>query len=213
MANLFVYGCSNSEQYKPSNPWAKEYIKWKGYVPKVYGDIISNQLNLTQFNHSKSGTNNYAIFQKICETFKDVTKDDIVIVQWTQISRFRLVNRLNEWEDFYADISHCTEKIKRCDDISKNTISEILVNRTNERYVEEIKSWEEILKTIFKSNKLLFWSPFDNTSGHGKILKSFETITAETNGKIDDPHFSETGQQNLSEFLLNKIENKRDNII
>jgi hypothetical protein len=213
MSNLFVYGCSNSEQYSALVPWSKEYVKWKGYTPKVYGDIISYELNLNQFNYSKSGTNNYSIFQKICETFKDITKDDVVIIQWTQVSRFRLVNRFNEWEDFYADVSHYTEKLKKCDDISKNTVSEILVNRTYNRYIEEIKGWEEILKNVFKNNKLLFWSPFDDTSGYGKILKSLETISIETNGKIDDPHFSEKGQKILSEFLLNKIENNRHNII
>lgn len=212
MSNLFVYGCSNSEQYSELTLWSKEYVKWKGYIPKVYSDIISDKLNLKQHNYAKSGTNNYSIFQKICETFKNVTIGDIVIVQWTQISRFRLVNRFNEWEDFYADVSHYTEKLKRCDDISKNTISEILVNRTYDRHLDEIKSWELILKNTFKDNKLLFWSPFD-TSGYGKILKSLETISTETNGLINDPHFSENGHKILSEFLLNKIENNRENII
>jgi hypothetical protein len=214
MSNLFIYGCSNSVSYDDeSSYWAKDYIKWKGYTPKVYGDLISDELKLNQVNYSKSGTNNYSIFQKICETFKDVNKDDVVIIQWTQISRFRLVNKFNEWEDFYADISHYTEKVKKCNDICKHTISEILVNRNNDKHLEEVRSWEELLKSVFKNNKLLFWSPFDNVSGHGKILKSLETITMETNGKVLDPHFSENGHKNLSDFLLNKIDDNRIDII
>jgi hypothetical protein len=189
--------------------WAKEYVEWKGYVPDVYGDIIARNLKLKQFNYAKSGTNNYAIFQTICDSINEIKENDVVIIQWTQVSRFRLVNRFNEWEDFYADVTHYKEKLKKCDDISKSTISEILVNRTNDKHSEEIVSWEKIINKTLTNNKILFWSPFVNISGYGKILKSMETIAIETDGKIPDPHFSEKGQKDLANILLNKLDNKK----
>lgn len=213
MNNLFLYGCSNSVPFSYKTKWAEAYVQWKGYVPEAYGDIISRELKLNQINYSKPGTNNYEIFQKICDTFDEVNENDLIIIQWTQISRFRLVNKNNEWENFYADVSHYTEKIKNCDDVSKSTISEILINRTLSKHVEEIKSWEKLLRSNFKNNKLLFWSPFENIPGHGNILKSLETIAIETNGTIADPHFNERGQNDLAMILLNWIGENKKNVI
>ena len=43
MNKLWVFGDSFSEPFSKVKqvPWKIEYIQWKGYMPKCYGEIIS----------------------------------------------------------------------------------------------------------------------------------------------------------------------------
>jgi hypothetical protein len=202
MKKLWSFGCSNTQRYDDVDEWSKLYIKWKGYKPKVYVDFISENLNYESINLAKSGTNNYSIFQKICDSIESIKKNDLVIVQWTQYNRFRLSNKSNEWEDFYLNIGHFDDKLKNCDHITKDTIFEIFINRMNPIYETEIRSWEKIIKKSLPKNKIIFWNPFDDVGEHGRLVKSLETITMETKKEIIDPHFSENGHKTLSEILL-----------
>jgi len=209
MPNLFVYGCSNSESFNTKAHWAINYVKWKGYIPKTYGELISDKLNLNLINYSKSGTNNQFIFQKICETFKKIKEDDVVIVQWTNVIRFRLVNDKNEWVEFYYGNDDYLKKLNQFENISKQTITEIFVNRMNPKYLEEIKTWELIIKQVLNKNKLLFWSPFEEFNSYHLL----ERIETETNGEIHDIHISENGHKDLSELLLKDLNTNKINFI
>lgn len=198
MPNLFVYGCSNSESFDTKVTWAIKYVKWKGFVPKCYGQLISEELKINLINYSKSGTNNHSIFQKICETIKNINEDDMVIVQWTDNSRFRLVNDLNEWVDFYPN---SVDTIKNFENVSKETITELMVNRTNTKYFEELKSWELIIRQTLNKTKLVFWSPFKEFNSY----HSLERIKTETNNEIDDNHLSENGHKEIYKILLENL--------
>ena len=45
MATIWAFGDSLTERYNPNESWAKKYIDWKGYLPKVYGNFIAETLN------------------------------------------------------------------------------------------------------------------------------------------------------------------------
>jgi hypothetical protein len=197
MSTLWTFGDSYTENFLKGIP---KYIDWKGYVPKIYPEIIAEFLQLNLINLAKGGTNNYQIFQNICDNIENIKENDIIIISWTQIHRFRLVNENDEWEDFYNDKEHWQSKLKNMEYISKDTIRETIYNRLNKKYEEEIRSWEKILKLVLKNNKYIFWSPFAK-----EFRTKFNTIFEETNGKINDPHFSELGQLNLSKFLLTEL--------
>jgi hypothetical protein len=213
MSNLWAFGCSNTASYDDDSLWNRLYVKWKGYIPKVYVDYIGERFNLNVINLSKAGTNNYSIFQKICDNVDNIYDDDLVIVQWTQYTRFRLVNNNNNWEDFFLNYENYKQQLENCSHLSEKTIQEVFVNRLNNLYLEEVKSWEKIIRKALPNNKILFWSPFDEIYGHGKIVKSLETITMETNKEIVDPHFSENGHILLSEILLSEINNTKKSFI
>jgi hypothetical protein len=206
MNKLWTFGDSYTENFRYDIWWCKDYLDWKGYIPKVYGQIISEKLNLELINIGQGGTNNYQIFQNICDNIMNFKKNDIVIISWTQLHRFRIVNKESEWEWFYNDKEHILEKLEKCEYMSKLTIEQIILNRYNnkDKYLEEIKSWELIIKKALPNNNLIFWSPFDDDE-YGEIIQMFETIKKETNDTINNPHFSELGQAQLSEILLQRL--------
>lgn len=209
MKKLWVYGDSNSEVYDSFdayNMWSNEYLKWKGYIPKHYTQIIAEKFNCELRNFSKSGTNNQTIFERFCNSVNNISLDDIVIIQWTEPNRFRLADDNNNWADFKFHNIQNKSTIENFKNVSIKTIEETLINRLNIKYKEELESWNALIKFALKENNLIIWSPFEH-SYSGNILKSIETISIETKGVINDPHFSELGQIQISEILMNQLLN------
>jgi hypothetical protein len=93
------------------------------------------------------------------------------------------------------------------------TVQQVLVNRLNKQYRNEVSSWEKLIKLKINPDKMLIWYPFDTIIGNGKLVKSIETIRMETNNEVDDLHFSEDGQVHLAGILLDKLLNNTKNII
>ena len=201
---VWTFGDSYTESFREDIEWSNRYIKWKGYIPKVYGEIVSEKLGMHLNNFGKGGTNNYTIFQNICDNIWNINANDIVIISWTQQHRFRLANSNNKWEDFYNDSEHYTQKLKNCEFISTETIRQIIFNRLNSIYLQEIRSWEEIIRKALPDTKLVFWSPFDDIE-LGEMRFKMDIITNETDFFIIDPHFSETGQQQLAFLLMDRL--------
>lgn len=208
MKSIWIFGDSFSASYKPdvfSNiDWRNNYVLWKGYAPKVYGEILANHLNMKLINKAVGGNDNYTIFQTFCDNAEYIEKDDIVIIGWTSYFRFRLANK-NNWQQILP--WHKSE----IEGISNQTIDEILLNReSSKKYVEEINSWIKLINLYLKNNKIIHWN-WDGLAYSTKIkgyhLNKFESIYTETNGEIEDGHFSENGQLKLSEFFLDKILN------
>jgi hypothetical protein len=207
MKKLWVFGCSISDLYDSVTSlyyWSEEYLKWKGYTPKHYSQLIAEELGCELKNFGVSSTNNYAILQSICDNVENISNDDYVIIQWTESTRFRLSDDDNNWVNFIFKNSQNKNELKNNKSVSIQTIQEILINRTNTIYDDEILSWEKLLKIKLNTDNLIIWNPFKNVGEYGRLLKSIENIATETNGIIDDPHFSESGQIHLSKILLNK---------
>ena len=204
MKKLWVFGDSFSVE------WGSEslYSKWKGYIPKIYSTIISETLGLELINTSVSGITNYDILDSVCENVHRIGENDIVIIGWTSKHRFRLSNTdTNKWDYWQPGLWDSNQKygIGTTPNISKSTIDEILVNRMDsELYDKEILNWIELLKHTFKSNTFINWSWCNSEWHKGKYI--YETIKEETNGLIDDLHFSENGQFQFSQWVFSKIE-------
>lgn len=208
MNKLWTYGDSMTEPFQNNNAhWSLEYCNYKGYCPKVYGEILAEKLNMQLVNRGLGGIDNYTILEKICEDTNKIGKDDIVIVGWTYPIRFRIVNDDNVW-------SHILPNYKRdkyTKSISQSTTDEILVNRNHSLYVKEVDNW---IRLINKSlNNVIHWSHairlFDSY-----YLSNFNTILAETNGVCKDRHYSEKGHIELSNTIYDLlIYNKIKNII
>lgn len=211
MKSIWIFGDSFSASYKPdgvlNRDWRNNYVDWKGYTPKVYGEILANQLNIKLINKAVGGSDNYTIFQTFCNVSDLINKNDIVIFGWTSTIRFRLVAKNDNWESFLPNWKSNHNYI---DSVSERTINEILINRESKKYVDEINSWIKLINVYLKNNKVIHWNyeslPY-STKINGYHLNKFESIYTETNGEIDDGHFSETGQLKLSEFFLDKILN------
>jgi hypothetical protein len=205
---LWTFGDSFTESYSDNSAmWLDRYIDWKGYIPKVYGEVISEKLELELINMGRGGADNYSIFQRICDAANKIKPNDIVIIGWSNAVRFRVASDVGKW---YAIVTNYRENNVPHDlsNVSDTTLNEIIVNRASVLFLDEICSWIKLLDYTFSNNTIIHWSPFhSNISKYNIDCRKCETIDTETNGEIVDGHYSEAGHVILSEFLIQIINN------
>jgi S-adenosylmethionine:tRNA-ribosyltransferase-isomerase (queuine synthetase) len=209
---LWIFGDSTSDELTPKNlndnfDFRTKYYNYKGFTPKVFGQIISETLNLDYKNNSGQGFCNDSIFQSICDVSDQIKKEDILIINWTSITRFRMISKINVWTQIVPNFN---VDIKLFNNISNNTINEILINRDNDLYVNDVNSKIKLIKNAYKDNIIINWTPFTHKFDVEKNFNfnNFETIFKETSGEINDYHFSENGHLKLTDYLLSIIDQK-----
>lgn len=202
MNTVWTFGDSLTDGFRSNDIWAKTYVDWKGYIPLTYGEIISKELNYELVNLGKGGSDNNTIFESFIKNIDNIKDEDIVIIGWSDIGRFRLATKNNTWNSFVP--SH-ENNYTDMENISNQIIMEISVNRLSNVYIDEVNMWINFIKKTVKNFKIINWSTFNQGKLDGLFVNGIEQITKETNGKINDAHFSEKGQKQLSEILLSKI--------
>jgi hypothetical protein len=165
MAILHLFGDSYTQghnldlTYHPYQAW-KNFRK--GTLPPTWGELLAEKLKLTLSVRAIAGMSNHEIFMSFCEHAKDFTKGDIVIINWTYMPRFRWASFERDKEgDIIIDTrSKPTPKWKRlggginADDlfhINKSTLRDILLNRTEDIYLEEIYHYENLIEQFCKA--------------------------------------------------------------
>lgn len=208
MNSIWIFGDSFSAPFDNPElgPWSKEYIKWKGYIPKTFGDNLSNSLNISVNHFTEGGSDNYTIFDKIMESVPNFEKGDIVIIGWSAIVRFRLVNQENKFKFIIPNMDNS----KLIMGVTQNSINEILVNRTNDMYFEEFKIRFNFLNWALKDYTLIQWTPFLSNLNTVKYYKPFvkeitTNIRLETNGEVNDTHLSEFGHLEMTDHFMSLI--------
>jgi hypothetical protein len=200
---LYIFGDSFSAGFSFESNWTNNYINWKGYTPKGFGEIISQNLNLEVINLAENASDNYSILQKFCDNVKNIKKNDLVIIGWSSPLRFRLVS--NDWITILPNYDKFSTKEIDKTKISESTLIEILLNRDDIRYCNEVNSWIKLLNNLDKN--IIHWTPFDQRLDC-MFLSKFETIVTETNGELNDWHFSENGHLQLSDLFISKFKKK-----
>jgi hypothetical protein len=200
---LYIFGDSFSAGFSFESNWTNPYVNWKGYTPKGFGEIISQKLNLELINLAENASDNYSILQKFCDNVKNIKKNDLVIIGWSSPLRFRLVS--NDWITILPNNDKFSTKEIDKTKISESTLIEILLNRDDVRYCNEVNSWIKLLNNLDKN--IIHWTPFDQRLDC-MFLNKFETIFTETNGELNDWHFSENGHIQLSDLFINKFKSK-----
>jgi hypothetical protein len=241
MNTLFTFGCSYTEDFervvettKNSNfiPAQRRYIEKHlgGRIPKSWPQLLSEKLVFELKNYGVGGMCNYQIFEEICEHSDEFKNDDIVIVGWTHITRFRWAFNNGGWSSIFSDFTETTSEL-----MSKITHSEILVNRTNKIFINELYQYQKLLEQFCKllGVELYFWSSDDNIiykenkqfitekkyllndliSNNNNIFNIIQknggkTINEETNGEIPDNHLAETGHRVQAELFYKHIINE-----
>jgi hypothetical protein len=206
MNNLWTFGDSLTASFNELNSWSNKYISWKGYKPDVYGDIISKTLGLNLNNLGVGSSDNYSIFQSFCDVSNKIKEGDLLIFGWSSPIRFRMVTNNKKWCSVLpsTDVSY----FNKMENVSTNALTEILLNRDNLLYIEEVNSWVKMINNSFKNFNIIHWNAFDNRIS-SIYVSGLETIKDETNNEIIDKHFSEGGQKRLSEILLNYYHSDR----
>lgn len=209
MATIWTFGDSYTAPFTPDpnlTDWRNKYCDWKGYVPKVYGDVISETLGMPLKNLGRGGTDNRTILDSIIDSLGTIKDEDIIIIGWSSVIRYRLVNKSNKFQSVLPSIPKKIYKDLGFD-VKPSTLEDILVNRSHINYVKEHNKIMKMIRFLFKNNKILQWSPFcmNNCMDGMKvenIILEIENITEESGGIVDDGHYSEQTQRELAKKLL-----------
>lgn len=204
MSKLWIFGDSYSEPFTQvlggiHLGWKKNYIKFLGHIPKVFGDIVAEELNLELVNTNLKGepSDNTIILSRIINNIDNIKDGDVISVGWTTISRFRVANsKSRRW-----DVINPGHPVDNHPDMSQRTFEEIGVNRTNELYFNELCEWTEMVEKTFKNNHVIQW-----TWVMHNLMKQ-QTIFEDTNGLLQDYHWSEKGHQDFAKWFLNCYNN------
>lgn len=216
---LWVFGDSYSEGFETLSMKYKsfeEYVNYKGYVPKNYVDFLQNHFSYNVKNRGKAGVSNATILKEIIESSDKIDKEDIIIINWTSISRFRVSSVDGDFWDIVT-----TENVEPVEGLlSQTTLEEMKVNRIHKNvFYKEILEYVKIIKRLFPTNHIIFWTwdfPYD-VVGNATItelrgiltpIKQFETIINETGQVINDHHYSENGHNELFQLLKDNIEKR-----
>jgi lysophospholipase L1-like esterase len=203
MTKLWTFGDSFTQGYIRASLWADQYINWKSYTPKIFSEIISSELGIELVNKGVGGYDNNSIFESICVNVKNIKKNDIILIGWSDVVRFRLTTKTNDWQCFTVEPKY---NLNRMENIAENTLNEIFVNRENPLYIKEIENWMNIIDMAFKDNIVLYWSSFIRDIKKCHHIDECENIYQETDGEINDFHLSENGQKKLADFFIKKLE-------
>jgi hypothetical protein len=212
---IWVFGDSFSAEFeshlKTKNKWAIDYCEYLKKTPKVYGQIISEMLDITYTNISVPGSDNYTIFHSYINLIDKIKKDDILIFGWSNTLRYRIGNNEGGFctilaENNIKEIEHLFDNT-----LSNKTIDEMLLIRDSVAYYRELEDFIKIIKKSCKSNHIYNWSPFPNLR---KNIKNIEKIAprgidAETNFKINDCHYGEIGHLSVAMYFYKKIKYKQ----
>lgn len=235
MKTLWTFGCSFTAEWypvgyggAPPSPY-DEYKKFKGGIlPDVWPTILGKKLNYDITNCGTGGVSNYHILKQFINVIDCINKDDILIFGWTSLLRFCAVS-----ESEYKMIEMLPKQSYHVNvGFSKTTIDEILVNRSNPLWAEEVQNWIKFINDYchLKNVEVFHWnsdtmlfnedSKFINDKKYilppkGTETKSmsmiyyfsnnFGTIQQETDGKINDLHLGEFGHIRQSEYFYNHI--------
>jgi hypothetical protein len=196
MANtLWTFGDSYTEGF---GFWAKEYIKWKGYKPFNFTDILSRDFGFIKKNMGLGGSDNYSIFETFCKNIEKIKEDDFVIIGWSNHIRFRLATKNDTWVSLRPGDSH---DLSLFEHLSKQSIDEILLNRSSYKFAHEVDSWIKLINIALPKTDIIHWTPFGGAITKCEFIRC-QTVSEETDLAVDDGHYGEAGHKELSEKFI-----------
>ncbi len=222
MNKLWIFGDNNSAIFGKTKERRFKYYKEyrNGVFPKTWSELLSKELNLELRNMAVSGQSNYDIFDMFCKCINQIQKDDIVIIGWGYINRFRLVDETTNSfvtirsNQFKADDINTPTLLNGID---INVVNSILSNRQNSEWLNEVYGWENVINKLSEliGFKIRYWT-FDTTLNkpyyistsdfrNDLIKRGAEDITWETNGKLIDDNFGEKGHYIQFRYFLNRM--------
>jgi hypothetical protein len=242
MGTLFTFGCSYTEDFerviettKNNNFMSaqRRYIEKHlgGRIPKSWPQLLGEKLGFELKNYGVGGMSNYQIFEEICEHSDEFKNEDVIIIGWTHITRFRWIGDSNDWSPVFSQYTDNISKI-----MSESTFNEILIQRNKKLYIKELYYYQKLLEQLSKSIefKIYFWSSDDDiiikegkdflndkkyllnnnineTTSIFRLINNNggKTIHQETNGEIPDNHLGESGHKVQAELFYNHIINEK----
>ena len=187
---------TNGDGCKPEDSYYKKYPNGKLWTTRV-----SNHFEMNEKNISRGGCSNQYILNNIILNLPNIDEKDIVILSDTIPTR-------TLWYDDTNEQRHSI--IEESESVFHNNQDKVILNYITEQLLPHEKEWENFYLKQYESLlnelqlrnvKVLFWSyklwyPPNNT---------FQTIWDDTEGDIDNGHWSWLGHKQMSEYIIGKM--------
>ena len=204
-----------------------KYLK-ENKIPKHFEDVLGEHFGLEvgiKYNCAGGGFSNADIIESIGNNIHRIKEDDYVVIGWTDLRRIRLLNSDSQWTHIHpAGI----ENMGGFDDMTQsfiNAIRRIMTLRYESDKGEawrpktkldtEIKSFVNLINKALPKNTI-HWTPFnawirkrDQSMFWIPYWQTTTDIRKETNGEIDDGHFSETGHIDIGKQMIEWFKNPK----
>lgn len=241
MNTLFTFGCSFTEDFEkvPKYYWGGtkgeistrwKYIEnyLKGEVPKSWPKLLSEKLHYNIENYGEGGKSNMRIFENFISKCDDIKHNDIVIINWTSLSRFKWLYNKN----FITILPNSTFSHN---EINESTLEDILINKSDRLWNHEIYNFIKIINKLsdLVGFEIYYWSHdnliinsessdfrndkryllANNTKDNSNTFSLLEyfydngirTINHETNGVIVDHHYGKRGNEIIADLFYKHI--------
>lgn len=227
MNTLWIFGDSFSSDFDYNNLHQnhKTYMEIIGVknIP-IWGTILGEKLEMNVRNFAKGGNSNYQIFQDYCDYCHLIQENDIVIVGWGLIAKFR-ISENNKVINIHPNDTRDYENM------SKSTLDEIVKNRKYvyngiDMWAGEVRGWENAMITLSKNKnyRIYFWSTEEDRLVKENNKKNYLcsestkplihhlrdlgclSMSQETNDIVGDSHFGLQGHNKQAEIFYNEIE-------
>lgn len=222
MGSLCIFGDNSSAIFGRTQERRFEYYRRyrNDNFPISWSEILSAKLNLKLNNYAVEGQSNYDIFEWFCKMSDRIKPNDIVLIGWSHVQRFRLYDEFTKnFITIRPNAIKNSNTPSLLNGISQNTLDETLKNRTNNKCIEEVGHWEKLMTDYCMLKKcFIFYWTFDNTlnkphyiggdqSDFREHLISIgaEDITKEAKGFLVDDNFGEIGHQIQANYFLNHL--------
>lgn len=216
---LWIFGDSFSTPFNKFQkiycPTVIEYLEDKGTMPMCYGEILSTKLGLILKNEATSGASNQTIFHSFISHMDSIQNEDIVIIGWSHVQRFRVSEPSNRFCDVKIS-DRVPEYLKGVFEL--DALNQFIINRdTNDIFFTEIVDYIKVINRLLPNKKVYNWTWAEPVLTKDRIYeklyynslsipyKPYTTVSKETNNKHNDIHYGEIGHQELSKDLLNII--------
>lgn len=251
MKTLFSFGCSFTEEFKEIQKFITpntriDYINqcFNGEAPESYPTILAKKLGFNvknyagvggyfnPINNTYEGNCNQSIINNISHYCHEFKKDDIVIIEWTYVERFKWANELGKaMVTITPNFLPETNIADYPNFINNQTAEDIFINRMNTLWIDELFFQQKLITQLIQNVKanVFFWTMDNNLINHKRkeiqentnyllsdILKDDDyikifnnngakTIIEETDGKIKDWHYGVSGHKVQAELFHDYI--------
>lgn len=189
------YGCLKGDPYYDLN---------SDIPKKLWVELISDELQQPYKNFGKSGAGSQWIYNKATYYLDILQPDDwVFLTDSMYIRQLGVVNNRIETVSVEYDFESMDRKNANIDNLTYNVIP--YEPQWNAYY---IKLFEKLVKYIqSKKVNTIYTNYLEFMFQPDKYMN----IVTETNGKIDDNHFSWLGHKQYSQYLLDRINNSNLN--
>jgi len=210
MGNCYFFGDSFTSMLVLDSPWYMKYKNRNQLTEYRWTDLISKFFEMENKNFGLDGSDNQTICDTIIETIPKMKKGDNCFIIST------VPTRIKGYDNKLQKISYInSENIHESYELLKNNIDYNIDKNSHEAILNYIIScinpyiseWDVYYNNIFKNiTNVLQILGINTFYTDYKIWNEFETISKETNGKINDNHWSENGNIEFYNFIKKQID-------